>query len=101
MYLVYYYLFINIISLFLYSLDKYLAIKRKRRISEKTLLISTILGGFIGTTIGMYVFHHKTKKWYFKLNIVLSIIIHLLLFYLYMVQLAHISFFNLINLPII
>lgn len=93
MYLVYYYLFINIISLFLYSLDKYLAIKRKRRISEKTLLISTILGGFIGTTIGMYVFHHKTKKWYFKLNIVLSIIIHLLLFYLYMVQLAHISFF--------
>lgn len=92
MYLVYYYLFINIISLFLYSLDKCLAIKRKRRISEKTLLLSTILGGIIGTTIGMYLFHHKTKKWYFKLNIVLSIIIHLLLFYLYTSQLAQVFY---------
>ena len=89
MFIVYYYLIINILSLLLYSLDKYLAIKRKRRIPEKTLLLSTILGGIIGTIIGMYLFHHKTKKWYFKLNIILSIIIHLLLFYLYISQLAH------------
>ena len=89
MFIVYYYLLINILSLLLYSLDKYLAIKRKRRIPEKTLLLSTILGGIIGTIIGMYLFHHKTKKWYFKLNIILSIIIHLLLFYLYMSQLTH------------
>lgn len=84
MFIVYYYLLINILSLLLYSLDKYLAIKRKRRIPEKALLLSTILGGIIGTTIGMYLFHHKTKKWYFKLNIILSITIHLLLLYLYM-----------------
>lgn len=84
MYLVYYYLFINVLSFFLYSLDKHLAIKRKRRISEKTLLLSTIFGGFVGTIVGMYLCHHKTKKWYFKLNIVLSIVIHFLLFYLYM-----------------
>ena len=84
MFIVYYYLLTNILSLLLYSLDKYLAIKRKRRIPEKALLLSTILGGIIGTTIGMYLFHHKTKKWYFKLNIILSIIIHLLLLYLYM-----------------
>ena len=43
-------------------LDKYKAKKGSWRIPEKTLFIVTALGGGIGTTIGMYVFRHKTQK---------------------------------------
>ena len=55
MYLLYYYLFINILSFIILGVDKYLAIKHKWRISEKTLLFSFILGGFIGGVIAMLV----------------------------------------------
>lgn len=48
MYRLYYYLFINILSFILFGIDKRLAVKHKWRISEKTLLFSFILGGFIG-----------------------------------------------------
>lgn len=81
MYLLYYYLFINILSFILFGIDKRLAVKHKWRISEKTLLFSFILGGFIGGGIGMSIWHHKTKKGYFKLWLVVSIILHLTLLY--------------------
>ena len=53
---------INIISFFTYGLDKYLAIKNKRRISENSLISLSIIGGSIGSILGMFFFHHKTKK---------------------------------------
>lgn len=81
MYLLYYYLFINVLSFILFGIDKRLAVKHKWRISEKTLLISFILGGFIGGGLGMSTWHHKTKKWYFKLWLFVSIVIHLILLY--------------------
>ena len=57
-----YLLLINIFGLFIMWLDKYKAKKGSWRIPEKTLFIVTALGGGIGTTIGMYVFRHKTQK---------------------------------------
>ena len=63
------------------GVDKYLAIKHKWRISEKTLLFSFILGGLIGGGLGMVIWHHKTKKWYFKLWLVVAIIIHFTFLY--------------------
>ena len=81
MYLLYYYLFINILSFIILGVDKYLAIKHKWRISEKTLLFSFILGGLIGGGLGMVIWHHKTKKWYFKLWLVVAIIIHFTFLY--------------------
>ncbi len=81
MYLLCYYLFINILSFIILGIDKWLAIKHKWRISEKTLLFSFILGGFIGGGLGMVIWHHKTKKWYFKLWLVVAIIIHFTFLY--------------------
>ena len=46
--------------------DKKKAIKGKYRIPEKTLFLIAILGGSIGSIIGMNKFRHKTKHWYFK-----------------------------------
>lgn len=81
MILIYYYLFINLLSFIILGVDKYLAIKHKWRISEKTLLVSFILGGYLGGGLGMVIWHHKTKKWYFKLLLVVAFIIHFTLLY--------------------
>ena len=57
-----YLLIINVIAFLAMWIDKRKAEKGKWRIPEKTLLLVSIFGGSIGTLIGMYVFHHKTKK---------------------------------------
>ena len=62
-------IYIAIISLIGYLsmwLDKRKAIKGKYRIPEKTLFLIAILGGSIGSILGMQHFRHKTKHWYFK-----------------------------------
>ncbi len=72
-------LIINIISFTLMGIDKTKAKKDKYRISEKTLLLSSLLFGSIGFLIGMKVFHHKTQKFYFKFIGLLSLIIQLII----------------------
>ena len=36
-----------------------------RRVRERTLFLSALLGGSLGAVIGMWTFRHKTKHWYF------------------------------------
>lgn len=43
--------------------------KGARRIRERTLFLSALLGGGLGAFLGMWVFRHKTKHWYFVLGI--------------------------------
>jgi len=57
-----YILSINLIGILIMLIDKKKAIKGSWRIPEKSLLIVALLGGSIGTMIGMYWFRHKTKK---------------------------------------
>ena len=65
-----YYLFaINIVSFFLYGIDKYKAKKNKWRISEATLLMMAVIGGSIGAWVGMRLWHHKTMHKKFKYGI--------------------------------
>lgn len=47
------------------GIDKSRAKKRLWRIPESTLFVVAIIGGSIGSIIGMKKFHHKTKHWYF------------------------------------
>ena len=47
--------------------DKQKAKKGKWRTPEATLFIIALLGGALGSVIGMHVFRHKTKHWYFAL----------------------------------
>lgn len=63
-----YLLIINLIGLLVMYIDKKKAKYGKWRISEKTLLIVALLGGSIGTIIGMYWFRHKTQKIKFTLG---------------------------------
>ena len=56
--------------------DKRAAVKNKRRISEKALLIVSIFGGATGMLLGMLLVRHKTRRWYFVLFVPLLIILH-------------------------
>ena len=58
----------SVLSFFAMGIDKRRARLRKWRISEKALFLFALLGGAIGGTVGMFVFHHKTKHWYFKIG---------------------------------
>lgn len=60
-----YFVAINLIGFFLMGIDKYKAKKRSFRIPEATLFVVAIIGGSIGSIIGMYAFRHKTRHWYF------------------------------------
>lgn len=72
---------LSIISAFLYRRDKILAQKNKWRIKEKTLLLSGLIGGALGSLFAMYTFRHKTKHWYFTFFNVLFLIMHAVIGY--------------------
>ena len=63
-----YLLAINLIGLLIIYIDKKKAKYGRWRIPEKTLLIIALLGGSIGTIIGMHWFRHKTQKIKFTLG---------------------------------
>ena len=44
------------------GVDKSRAIHQEWRISEKTLFVVALAGGFLGVATGMELFHHKTSK---------------------------------------
>lgn len=61
-------LLMTVMSLLLFvvmGVDKNRAKVRKRRVSETTLFLLALLGGGTGGTLGMYLFRHKTRHWYF------------------------------------
>ena len=60
-----YLIVMNLIGLAVMAMDKSKARHHTWRIPEKTLFLVSILGGSAGTWAGMYLFHHKTKHWYF------------------------------------
>lgn len=62
---------IGVMSLFLFGMmgiDKHKARRGAWRISEKTLFVFALLFGAAGGTLGMHLFHHKTRHWYFRIG---------------------------------
>ena len=68
----------NAVGIAVMGLDKKKAIRNEWRIPEKTLFLVSLLGGSIGTWLGMYLFHHKTKHWYFVVGMPLILIIQII-----------------------
>ena len=56
---------INLATFAVYGADKRRARRGKWRVPEKTLFLLPLLGGSVGALLGMRMFHHKTKHWYF------------------------------------
>lgn len=76
-----YFFIVNILLFILMGIDKKRAILNKWRISEKNLILISILGGSIGGLIGMYTFRHKTKHLKFTIGLPLILILQLITFY--------------------
>ncbi len=80
--LIIWYLITNIVMFCIMGIDKFKAKHNLWRIPEAVLFTFAYLGGFVGSYSGMYIFHHKTKKWYFHLNFALASILHITAIYL-------------------
>ena len=70
---------INVVTFFMYGIDKWKARKAKWRIREAALLGLAVLGGSIGAWLGMRVWHHKTLHKKFRYGVPAIIVIQLLL----------------------
>ena len=67
--LFYWILSVSLIAFVLFGADKEKAVRKRRRIPEKTLFLSAWLGGAPGALLGMLVFRHKTRHKRFRLGI--------------------------------
>lgn len=79
-----YLLFVNVLAFAMYGIDKKRALagkdiktgrSLKRRIPEADLLGAALAGGGIGAYIGMFVFHHKTKRVKFLVGVPVCLLI--------------------------
>lgn len=76
-------LLINVLSFFLFKIDKKNSIIGKRRVSKLALCFVTLIGGTIGSLMSMQIYRHKTRKKSFIFKIVMIIAIQCsLLFFL-------------------
>ena len=73
---------INVVTFFLYGMDKWKAKRSKWRISEATLLGLAVIGGSIGAWLGMKVWHHKTMHKKFKYGLPLILIVQIAIVFL-------------------
>ena len=73
-----YLILLSLITFVMYYSDKKKAEKKKWRIPEKVLLLSSFLGGAFGGYPAMLIFRHKTKgeHWYFTFINILGILVH-------------------------
>ncbi len=70
---------INVVTFFMYGIDKWKARKAKWRIREAALLGLAVLGGSVGAWLGMRVWHHKTLHKKFRYGVPAIIVFQLLL----------------------
>ncbi|MEX1377155.1 MAG: DUF1294 domain-containing protein [Eubacteriales bacterium] len=80
--IIYTILAINIITFFIYGIDKAKAIKNRWRIPEKALLIWSLFAPW-GAYAGMKAWHHKTNKKKFSITVPFFMVLHIALYILY------------------
>ncbi len=74
-----YIIVINLIGFALMGIDKRKAQRSAYRIPEATLFTIALMGGSLGSVIGMYTFRHKTKHWYFKFGMPIILLLQVAL----------------------
>ena len=81
-----YLIFANLLSFLLMGLDKYKARKRLWRIKESTLFLTSVIGGSLGSLLGMFLFHHKTKHTKFLIGMPVILFVHISVMFLYFMR---------------
>jgi uncharacterized membrane protein YsdA (DUF1294 family) len=75
------FLLINITGFITVAMDKHKARKRHWRIPERTFFLISLVGGAPGVYLGLLLFRHKTRHWYFMLGIPFIFVLQLFLIY--------------------
>ncbi|AJD91719.1 hypothetical protein JMA_24020 [Jeotgalibacillus malaysiensis] len=71
-----YYFVLSLIGFISMKVDKKRARNDEYRISEKTLWTIALLGGALGSWVGMNFFRHKTKHFSFRVGMPVLVILH-------------------------
>ena len=87
-----YFIFINVVAFVLFTFDKYRARVGASRVSEKRLHSVSALGGFLGATLSMALFHHKTSKSSFLLKHIAIMIVWIGAVLYYFLELNELNF---------
>lgn len=69
------FILISIIAFIQMGYDKVQAIRGNWRVKEKNLWISALIGGALGSLLGMIIFRHKIRKMKFVIGFLLLAII--------------------------
>lgn len=72
--IIFYLVIINIITFFLYGVDKWKAQRSRWRISESVLLGMAAIGGSVGAWLGMRLWRHKTQHAKFRYGVPIILI---------------------------
>lgn len=64
-----YLIVVNVVTFFVYGIDKWKSKRDKWRIPEAQLLGLAVIGGSIGAWAGMKIWHHKTMHKKFKYGV--------------------------------
>lgn len=83
LFLILFFLAINLLAFLIILLDKEKSGKSgAERISEGMLFFLATVFGSVGVLVGMFVFRHKTRKWYFLIGIPMLVLENLASIYL-------------------
>lgn len=75
--LIVYLVVVNFLGIASMASDKIRAMEHRRRIPESVLLLFAVIGGSIGSILGMLLFHHKTRKAKFRIGLPLILVIQI------------------------
>ncbi|MBQ2641962.1 MAG: DUF1294 domain-containing protein [Lachnospiraceae bacterium] len=67
--LIIYVLFVTFLGIASMASDKIRAMEHRFRIPESVLITIAVIGGSIGSILGMVLFHHKTRKAKFRIGL--------------------------------
>jgi uncharacterized membrane protein YsdA (DUF1294 family) len=79
---------LGIVTFLYYGFDKFRAQRKQWRVSERTLNLLALAGGFLGAWVAMFWFRHKTKDTNFKRWLWIATLLHIGLLYFGFVSVA-------------
>ena len=72
-----FYAVISMLAYITYAIDKKAAINNRRRVSEKTLHLLGVVGGWPGAFLAQQRLRHKTQKTAFQVTFWLTVVVNL------------------------
>lgn len=77
-----YFVIMNMIALAAMGIDKSRAVRHRWRIPERVLFLLALLGGSVGSLMGMWLFWHKVRNKMFVIGMPVILLLHMLLIFL-------------------